>query len=54
MLSKHFNLELGAGYWGGYEVFKAFNCQHCGIVVDAGEKYFLLPSDLTFAIAYVF
>lgn len=54
MLSKHFNLEVGAGYWGGYEIFKAFNCQHCGIVVDSGEKYFLLPSDLTFAVAYIF
>lgn len=54
MLSKHLNLELGAGYWGGYEVYKAFNCQHCGVVVDGGEKYFLLPSDLTFAVAYIF
>lgn len=54
MLSTHFNLEIGAGYWGGYEVFKAFNCQHCGTVVDSGKKYFMLPSDLTFALAYVF
>lgn len=54
MLSKHFNLEFGLGAWGGYEVYTAFNCQHCGQTVDSGSKYFLLPNDVTFALSYVF
>ena len=54
MLSKHFNLDFGLGIWGGYEVYTTYECQHCGSVVDDGEKYFILPSDMIVSLTYIF
>lgn len=54
MLGKHFNLDIGAGFWMGYDIFKIFSCPTCGSVVGSGRKFFVLPSDLTLGISYVF
>ncbi|MCQ2170923.1 MAG: DUF3575 domain-containing protein [Bacteroidales bacterium] len=54
MLGKHFNLDIGAGFWMGYDLFKIYSCPTCGSVVGSGRKFFILPSDLTLGISYVF
>ena len=54
MLTRHLNLELGLGFWGGYEIYTVYSCQHCGSVVDGGEKFFLLPDDMTLGLSFVF
>ena len=54
MLSSHFNLEFGLGFWTGMAVFREYSCQKCGVTTAHGRKYFLLPDDLMISIAYVF
>lgn len=54
MLSKHFNLEMGLGIWGGNERFTTYSCQRCGVIVDEGEKVFLLPNDMMLSLTYIF
>ena len=54
MISKHFNVELGLGGWGGMALFKRYSCPVCGMTLGAGRKYFLLPDDLIVSLAYVF
>lgn len=54
MLAPHFNLEFGLGFWAGMSVFRRYDCQVCGMTVDSGRKFFLLPDDLMISIAYVF
>jgi len=54
MIHPHFNLELGAGLWGGYETYVTYACPVCGATIGKGSKFFILPSDAIFALAYVF
>lgn len=54
MLTRHLNIDFGVGMWGGYQTYVVRSCQHCGIIVDEGEKFFLLPNDLTFSLSYIF
>ena len=54
MLSRHFNLEFGAGLWSGLAIYRRYSCQKCGVTVGHGRKYFLLPDDLMISVAYVF
>lgn len=54
MLSSHFNLEFGLGFWTGMAVYREYSCQKCGVTTARGRKYFLLPDDLMISIAYVF
>lgn len=44
MLSEHWNLDLGAGLWGGYKNYRVFACPVCGIKKEEGAKGFILPS----------
>ena len=54
MLSRHFNIEFGIGLWGGLDMYKRYSCPMCGLTVDAGEKFFVLPDDLMISVVYVF
>lgn len=54
MLSKHFNMEFGLGFWTGISFFERYSCPVCGLTVQSGRKYFLLPDELMIAVAYVF
>ena len=54
MLSPHLNLEFGLGMWNGVSFYKTYSCPTCGLTVDEGNKYFLLPDDLMISFAYVF
>lgn len=54
MISPHFNIEAGAGFWAGHEVFTVYACPECGRKVDSGEKTFILANDLILGLVYVF
>lgn len=54
MLNSHLNLDIGMGLWGGYDIYTAYACQHCGKVTDSGEKFFVLPNDILLTISYIF
>lgn len=54
MLGKHFNLDVGFGFWGGYETFKVYGCQTCARIIEQGEKYFLAPDRIMLSISYIF
>lgn len=54
MLSAHFNLEVGFGFWMGYENFTKYACPSCGKCLDEGRKMFILPNDLLLNFIYIF
>lgn len=54
MLSSHFNLELGMGVWTGMTAYKVYSCPDCGITVEEGNRYFILPDDFMISLVYVF
>ena len=53
MLNELWNLDLGMGFWGGYKKYTRYACPLCGVIVDQGEKAFILP-DARIAIQLIF
>ena len=53
MLSSRWNLDLGAGFWGGWTRYKTYSCPLCGHKLDEGEKPFILP-DARIALQLIF
>lgn len=54
MLGPHFNLDLGLGVWGGYEVYSVYDCPTCGRHVADGARYFVRASDIILSLSYIF
>ncbi|MBQ6087693.1 MAG: DUF3575 domain-containing protein [Bacteroidales bacterium] len=54
MLHKNLNLDFGLGFWAGYDIFTTYDCPVCGVEVDAGKKFFVLPNEVVLALTYVF
>ena len=54
MLGPHFNLEFGLGAWAGMDWYDIYSCQVCGLTVDSGNGFFVLPDDIMVAVVYVF
>lgn len=54
MISRHFNVEFGAGLWGGLDVYKRYSCPVCGMKVESGRKGFVLPDNIMISLVYVF
>ncbi len=54
MLNSWLNMEVSVGTWGGKEIYTVYECPECGVRVDQGEKYFILPNDIMFAFSLVF
>ena len=54
MISRHFNVEFGLGFWGGWDMYTRYICPMCGIRIDEGGKGFLLPDDWMVSLVYVF
>ncbi len=54
MLSPKLNIDIGAGVWSGYDIYKTYSCPTCGRKIDEGRKYFILPSDIMLALSYIF
>ena len=54
MLNEHWNLEFGAGIWGGYKKYGSYRCTNCGQPTGGGEKVFILPDDVKVSLMFVF
>ena len=54
MLTPHWNLDLGAGFWAGHERYVAYACLRCGQRTDAGGRIFFLPADIILSVSYIF
>jgi len=54
MLANHWNLEFGAGVWGGYKTYTVYRCPTCGRIKEEGSKWFILPNEAILSINYVF
>lgn len=54
MLSPHFNMEFGLGFWGGMSWYSRYSCPTCGVTLEAGQEYFVRPDDFMVSIVYVF
>ena len=54
MIGPHFNVDLGAGIWGGYDRYVDFSCPTCGDVLSSGGRLFLLPADFILSLSYIF
>ena len=54
MVHPHVNIDLGAGVWGGYDVYTRYTCPVCGFTKESGERWFILPNDIILSLIYVF
>lgn len=54
MLNEHLNIEFGLGAFGGWTRYTSYTCPKCGRITDSGDKWFILPDDLTIALIWVF
>lgn len=54
MLGKHFNLDFGAGFWGGWSSYVTYTCPTCGRISSSGSGTFFLPADIILALNYIF
>ena len=54
MLSRHLNVDLGLGLWGGYSTFTSYACPVCGRVTGSGRRLFIMPDDVIVALSYIF
>lgn len=53
MLTDRWNIDIGAGGWGGWKTYTVYACPTCGRITGEGGKTFLLP-DARVAVQYVF
>jgi len=54
LMGKHFNIDVGVGLWGGYEVYTKYTCQTCGSIVEQSQGPFILPNDFILGVNYIF
>lgn len=54
LLHRNWNIEFGAGIWGGTTKYTAYRCTNCGSVTSSGNKFFLLPDDVFISLNYIF
>ena len=54
MLSKHINIEFGAGIWGGSLLeYTLYDCPMCLNVRDRGARLFIAPDELNVSLVFV-
>ncbi len=54
MLKPRLNVEFGLGVWGGKARYRSYDCPTCGMVVDEGNKWFVLPEEAVVSLMYIF
>ena len=54
MVSRHFNMEFGLGFWAGLDKYRKYSCPKCGLTLQQGDRAFILPDDLIVSLVYVF
>ena len=54
MVTPWLNVELGLGFWSGFDKYSVYDCPECGITVESGRKMFLSPEDVIIALSIIF
>lgn len=55
MLSRHFNMEFGAGVWGGRLLeHNLYHCPQCMRIRESGPKAFIAPDNISVSVIYLF
>lgn len=54
MVAPWLNVELGLGFWSGYDKYKVYDCPTCGLTVERGSRFFLSPEDVILALSIIF
>ena len=63
LISDHWNLDLGVGFWAGRTRYTLYRCPRCGRILSTEDgrlirdrwKWFLLPSnDVQVSLTYIF
>ena len=54
MINSWLNVELGLGFWGGWDRYKIYDCPTCGVTVESGSKFFISPEDIILGISVIF
>ena len=54
MIHRSWNIEFGAGLWGGQTRYTTYRCTNCGGVVEQGNKMFILPDDVFVSFIFIF
>ncbi len=55
MLSRHFNMEFGAGVWGGQLLeHSLYHCPRCMKVRESGPRAFIKLDNISVSVMYVF
>lgn len=54
MLTRFLNLEFSLGAWGGMDTYSVYECPVCGVTMDSGKTFYVLPNDVMVALSFVF
>lgn len=54
IIGKNFNINFGAYAWGGKKNYVQYECPVCGRKVDEGSKFFIMPTNITISLTWVF
>lgn len=54
LLSRHINMEFGAGIWGGWKKYRHYDAPRCGKLIGQGEKFFIAPDNISISVIYNF
>lgn len=54
MIASWLNLELSAGVWAGRDNYRIYDCPKCGVTLEDGSAFFVLPHDIMLSLSFVF
>lgn len=54
MLGTHFNVEIGAGLWGGMDNYVLYSCPTCGRILERGNATFVMLNEVLLSLSYIF
>jgi hypothetical protein len=56
MIHSRFNIEFGAGIWGGHRWYTRYDCPRCGTILseDNAHGWFVIPGELIVSLVYIF
>lgn len=53
LLTKHLNLEFGAGFYGAFAKYRIYSCQRCGKIVGNAAHWSLVPNNILLQFVYI-
>ncbi|MCQ2184825.1 MAG: DUF3575 domain-containing protein [Bacteroidales bacterium] len=54
MLGPHLNLDMSLGFFTGLKWYSVYSCPTCGVLLDKGMKFFILPDNIRLALDVIF